>query len=637
MNLSDFHFLRPWWLLALPAGLWLLSRSRRRTAARERWQKVCDPHLLDHLLTGENESSGRSHFPALALMLTLAVLALAGPTWEKLPQPLYRAGQGRVIVLDLSASMDCPDIPPSRLTRARYRAIDLIKAGAGLEQGVVVFAGDAFIVAPLTDDRKTLLNLMPGLDTETVPVPGSRADRGLEEAGKLLARDAVGHGQIILISDDADELTIAAARKLKTAGHRVDVITVGTRNAAPIPLPDGGYLKDKNGRIVVPVPDFQALERTAEAGGGICLGIDAPESAFAGLSRYKSLFPGRKSQSQALGDRWRDFGPWLLLPLLVLAAGSFRRGWLLLIPLLLLPGWAGRARAFTLQDLWLRPDQQAVKAFQHRDYENAGKLAEDPEWRAAALYRAGKFKQAAAALKGIDNPRAHYNRGNALARAGELEAALKAYDQALKLDPGFQDAKANRELVARLLQQKQKQQQQQQKESSEKNQNQDGQGKDQQQKQQNRQKGSGQDARDGSASSGRQPPDNPDKPSPPKAAGKENRKPENRSSDRTDSEKQTDRQEKNRRSDKTGKDQKETKQQQEKAAAKAAGRKPESGEQSDKARAALESDQPHPDAKKQALEQWLRRVPDDPGGLLKRKFYYQYRGRRDRSKGRKTW
>ncbi len=615
MNLHDFHFLRPWWLLALPVGLLLLARLKRQEPGKSQWHKVCDHHLLEHLLVGEAKIQQKRVYSSLLIMLSLATLALTGPTWERLPQPLFRAAGGRVIVLDLSLSMLTPDIVPSRLSRARYKAIDLVKAGIGIEQGVVVFAGDSFIVAPLTDDRATLLNLLPGLDTNTVPVQGSRADRGLEKAGELLKRAAINQGQIILLADDADQQTIAAARKLNKSGHRVDVIAVGTKNGAPITLSDGSYLKDKQGRIVVPVPAFAKLREVAESGGGSYLEISDPESSFQRLNKPTTLFPETKSQSELTGDQWLDRGPWLLIPLVLLAAICFRKGWLLILLMALFINpetAAAQNRDNFWQNLWQRPTQQAAKAFAEDDFNGAAQLTKDPDWRAASLYRAGNFKESAAVLEPLTSSRAHYNRGNALAHSGALEKAIEAYDQALQADPSLEAAGFNRELVEKLLQQ--------QKEQKDQEKSQDGdqsQPENDDSKNQNSDQNSDDQQQDSSEQQDQQ-----------KSQPSSQSEPNQDDQEQTD----TDNSQSEQNEEKTPESETEEAKDSLEVAEKENAEKPTKG-----VAAETEDDEKPMDAKQQALEQWLRRVPDDPRGLLEKKFLYQYRSRQNRTQGNKEW
>ncbi len=620
MNFHDFHFLRPWWLLALPLGLLLLGRLRRQELGKSQWDKVCDRHLLGHILLGADETRSKMISGVLLLMLLFATLALAGPTWERRLQPLFRSAVGRVIVLDVSLSMRSTDLPPNRLSRARYKAIDLIKAGVGIDQGLVVFAGDSFIVTPLTDDRATILNLLPSLDTSTVPVQGSLASRGLEKAGELLRRAAISNGQIILITDDADAAAVMMAVKLKKKGYRVDVIAVGTKAGAPVPLPEGGYLKDDQGNIVVPVPDFDVLRQIAAKGGGRYYDIEAPDTAFQALNHPVYLFPEKRKKSELAGDQWLDRGPWLLVPLVLLAAFCFRRGWLLLIlaALLLSPE---PAAAFNWQNLWQRSDQQAAAAFQQKDYQRAAKMAKDPAWKAAALYRLGKFKEAATVLKPLASATNIYNLGNALARAGELKKALEAYDRALELNPQMKDASFNRKLVEKLLKQ---QQQKKQDNSRKKNKKQQGKKK-QQQKQDKKQSGKKNQSSSGHGQKQQQDQDsckNKNQVEPKKSAARDKKQPDKKANQNTtpEAEKATEKS-----ADKS-------------MTAKTTKKSKEEGQKEQKKPTVSANEQEKPmDPKKQALEQWLRRVPDDPGGLLKRKFLYQYRARQDRSRGHKGW
>jgi len=613
MNFHDFHFLRPWWLLAFPLGFVLLNGLRKQEEGKSQWDRVCDRHLLESLLVGKAETAPKMLYGALLFMLLLATLALGGPTWERRPQPLFRSSLGRVIVLDLSLSMASTDLSPNRLSRARYKAIDLIKAGVGIDQGLVVFAGDAFIVTPLTDDRTTILNLLPGLDTDTVPVQGSRADRGLEKAGELLRRAAISRGQIILIADDADAAAVTAAEKLKKSGCRVDVIGVGTKEGAPVPLPGGGYLKDDQGNIVVPIPDFAALKQVAARGGGRYCDLEAPDSVFQALNQPAVLFPKQGKKSELTGDQWLDRGPWLLLPLVLMAAFCFRRGWLLLILAALL-AHPLPAAAFSWQNLWQRPDQQAAAAFKQKNYEEAARLAENPAWKASALYRAGKFKEAAAALQSSGSANDFYNRGNALARAGKLQEALAAYDQALELDPQLEDARFNRQLVEKLLKQQHQQQQQKNQDSSRKNDQQ------QQKNQQQRQKSGNKEPQESNQEN--------------QSSAQENQQQQSQHSQSQAGEQQQDEKSASRSDSRPDKKAHQSK---DFPMAAKAGKKEKNEKQQDKSTAAAAGDEKPLDAKEQALEQWLRRVPDDPGGLLKRKFFYQYRARQDRTRGRQGW
>ncbi len=461
MEVAAVHFARPAWLLAVPLGVLLAWWLRRRTGAAGGWRGVCDPHLLPHLVVGNGGGGGRLPYALFALCWALAATALAGPSWERLAQPVYRSGTARVVALDLSRSMQAADVQPSRLGRARFKAADLLTNAGDAQLGLVAFAGDAFVVAPVTDDAATLLNLLPALEPALMPVQGSRADLAIERAGRLLAGAGISHGEVILVGDGVDERAVPAAQALRERGHRLSVLAVGTAEGGPVPSPGGGFLKDAGGNIVLPSTDFDALRALADAGGGRYAALSADDADLRALGTADSLRGqlGGARQAQASALRWRDGGPWLVLTLLPLAALAFRRGWLVVVVLSLV--WAPReGYAFEWQDLWWRRDQQAAQAMARGDWDRAAALADgDVVWEGAARYRQQRFAEAAAAFAGDDGAAAHYNRGNALAREGKLEQALAAYGAALERDPELDDARHNREVVERALAEERRRQQ----------------------------------------------------------------------------------------------------------------------------------------------------------------------------------
>ncbi|HET6806253.1 MAG TPA: VWA domain-containing protein [Frateuria sp.] len=447
-TLHQFHFLRPawlWLLLALPVIAWLATRGQ---GARAQLERLVDPELLPHLLQGRAQR--RSVPPALlALGWVLAVLAFAGPSWSRLPQPLYADRAAQVVAISLSEHMLARDVAPSRLDRARYKARDLFAANRGGLNGLVAYAGEAFVVAPLTSDANSLNDLLDALAPDTMPVDGDDAAAAIAR-GTALIRDArVGGGSLILITDDAGASAVQAARQARADGVRVSVLGVGTTRGGPVPLAEGGFLRDAQGGVAMAGRDDTALAALAAAGGGRYVPMRADHADIDALqARLRS--GGEQATGQA-SAQWEDRGPWLLLPLLPLLALAFRRGWLLLLPLVLLPLLPARAEAGTWQDLWQRRDQQATQALRQGHAKQALALARDPALRGAAAYRAGDYDAAVGALQPVKTTDAQYNLGNALARAGRYREALAAYDRALALDPRNADAKANRQAVEAWL------------------------------------------------------------------------------------------------------------------------------------------------------------------------------------------
>jgi hypothetical protein len=362
---ETFHFQAPewfWLLIPLLSILWLLRRSREQSSA---WHKVCDARLLPYLL--DSQHSGASTLPAGLLLAggLLAVIALADPVWEQREQPVYRNEAARVIVLDLSNSMLSPDMKPSRVMQARYKVADILKQDLDGQTGLVAFAGDAFTVAPLTHDTDTIQALLSPLQPSLMPVQGSRVDLGLHKAAELLQQAGLPRGDIVLVTDGIDgERAVVAARQVAAQGYRVSVLAVGTDAGAPIPNGRGGFQRDSLGEIVMPALDQSALRDLAAVGGGEYALISSGEDDIRYLFTSMAADTGERVEQPGLTtDAWHSTGPLLAALLLPLAALAFRRGWLLVM-VLLVGGTVSApqpAMALGWDDLWLRPDQQASR------------------------------------------------------------------------------------------------------------------------------------------------------------------------------------------------------------------------------------------------------------------------------------
>jgi Ca-activated chloride channel family protein len=451
------EWLRPAWLLALPVALLLAWAWWRARAGLGPWRRVVDPTLLDALVVRAPAASAR-----LALALGLAVLvlvcaALAGPSWRTQPVALQRDAGARVVVLDLSPSMNAVDLAPSRVERAREAAADLLRDATGAQLGLIVFGGDAFSIAPLTADPATLLHLLAGVSTRVLPRAGSRPDLGLELARALLADSGAAGGEVILVGDSAgDARTLAAARALSRAGFPVSVLAVGTALGGPVRVAEGAFARTEAGAVFVARPELEGLERVAHAGDGRFQLLPAA-GATPRFARGARAWGESRALPAGTGEVRQDDGAWFALLALPLAALLFRRGWLACLAAfaltLALP--APQALAFDWADLWRRADQQAAQAFGRggvgEEARLLAKLGPDSPWRALILYRAGRYAEAEALFAAHDTADAHYNRANALALAGRLEAALLAYGAALERRPGMPDAIHNRALVREAL------------------------------------------------------------------------------------------------------------------------------------------------------------------------------------------
>lgn len=445
MNALEFplHFLRPWWwlaLLPLPGVLWMLARHGGGRAALAR---LADATLLPYLVEDAGRR-GRAALAACAVAWLLAVAALSGPAWRKTPVPLYVNGAARVVVLSLSNDMLAADLKPDRMTRARFAVRDLLDAAGDARTALVAYAGAAFTVAPLTDDRNTVLNLLQALRPDVMPVQGNDAAAGIGQGVRLLRQAHVRGGEIVLVTDTAGPDAKVAARDAHTQGIRVDVLGIGSAEGAPVPTHGGGFAGGPGG-IVMARRDDAALRAVAAAGGGRYAVLGADGGGVAALAAPVS--GSGQASRDAHARLWRDGGVWLLPLIVLLAALAFRRGWLLVLALCVLPATMPAAHAADTSSLWTNRDQRALQALQHHDNARARELAVTPGIRGAADYRAGDYADAARAFAQGRDARSRYNLGNALVKQGDYPKAIDAYRQALRMDPKFADARANLDAV----------------------------------------------------------------------------------------------------------------------------------------------------------------------------------------------
>ncbi|WP_347260737.1 VWA domain-containing protein [Rudaea sp.] len=637
--IHNLHFIRPWWLLlllALPL-LWRALKSAGTDA--QAWRGAVDAHLLEHLLVRNADATpARSPIWLAVAALVVASLALAGPAWERLPQPLYKNQAARVIALELSATMAAQDVKPSRYERARYKIADILKRSGDAQVALIAYAGDAFVVAPLTDDANTVASLVDSLDPSVMPSGGNDTGRAIDLGVKLIHQAGVRAGEIVLLADGASGDADAAAARARGAGVHVSVLGIGSAQGAPIALGDGGFLKDKTGNIVLPKLDGAALASLASVGGGRYAeyrsdagDLDAVLGTLAQAGEAAKDAAGVEVKS----ERFLDRGPWLLLALLPLAALGFRRGWLMLLPLALL-AQADRAEASMWTDLWQRADQQAQAQLDAGKPKEAQALAKNPELRGTAAYRAGDYAAATTDFAAADARKnsdgaggadAQYNRGNALAKQGKYPEAIAAYDEALRRAPDMDDARANRKTVEDFLKQQQQQKQDQQQKNS-----QDHQGNKQQQPGNDQ----AQDSKDSQDGKGDQQGDD----NGGKKDSKDQGKDDKGGSDQDGKQKDSQQQDKSANGrDKPGEEKNAAQQPQQGSEAgresqekfqqsidKALDKKADDGNNPQPMRlGAREADQRS--EKDQAVEQWLQRVPDDPGGLLRRKFQLEHQRR----------
>lgn len=328
--MGDFHFLNPYWLLALPPLVAFATWLARRRGRDGPWPQLLDGELLALLRLSEG-GAGRSPWLLIGLVWTLAVLALAGPTWQRQITPAYRAPAAWIVALELSPSMGAADVPPSRIARARFGINDLLSAAHDARVGLVAFAGDAYTVAPLTADVATISNLSRPLSPGLMPEAGDRLAPALDEAARLIRASRGEDRQVIVFTDGFTDpaRALASAQRLRGQGIAVNIVGVGTAGGAPEPDGNGGFVRDAQHQVVLTRLDTGLLEQVVAAGGGRYV----PLSGLPGLIAQLHAAGSREMSSGVAAPHvklssWLNDGVWLLPPLLLLAALIARRGWL---------------------------------------------------------------------------------------------------------------------------------------------------------------------------------------------------------------------------------------------------------------------------------------------------------------------
>lgn len=637
---QSFHFIRPEWLYAILPLLLIALLFRRIKQSRSGWQQVLPSHLHERLLSGDNSKHNNRHgLPINWLIIAwiLSAVALAGPSWERLPQPVYNIKQGSVLVLDMSLSMRATDIAPDRLTRARFKAIDLVNQLTDGEIGMVAYAGDAFIISPLTEDANNLVTLIPSVSPEIMPVPGSEPLRGFEVATQLLINAGYKSGNIYWFTDGIERSQYEDLANISTnSPFAIHTLMVGTVEGAPIKQINGELLKDPRGAIVIPKANPRELRAIAARSNGEFSRLSADDSDIQQLVSSSSLSseaqPQQSTDDSLEGDVWQDMGVYLVVLILPIAAYAFRRGLVMLLlvsvtlsfasmlfPVTVHAQESSQASRGTASDPWYQglfntADQLGQQAFEQQDFETAAQTFKDPMWQGAAHYRNQDFEAALASFKAAEGIEADYNQGNTLAQLGQLDDAIAAYEKVLERQPDHQRAAENKALIEQLREQQEQQEQGQQQNQD----NQDGDQQDSQQQEQNQSQGEDQ-----------QPSDNAEQ-------NEQNEQNQKESESAEASEQDTGSEEDAQMRENQQPEQQNTASQQPPATEVESQREKES-DAADVTEQALTEEQKE---QLQRMQNLLRKVPDDPAFLLQRKMQLENQNRlRERAppKSRKNW
>ncbi len=615
--MEDFHFIRPLWLLGFIALILLIRELKKIRVASSAWHKVIPKHLTTMLLSNdENKKPISLLLPTL--IGSLMIIALAGPTWKKIPQPVFEVERGSIVVMDMSFSMLSTDIKPNRLTRARFKAMDLIDQINEGEMGLIAYAGDAFVISPLTADINNLKLLLPSLSPDIMPELGSNPLPAIYLANEMLLNAGHIEGDIYWITDGvtSDELQ-DLQEVVSEFNHRVNILGVGTAEGAPITLANGELMKDRSGNIVIPKLENGLLQGISQRSTGLYRDISNDDSDIVALAQ-PPLAKAKEMQEQEdnMGDQWHEMGPYLVIFMLPLVLVYFRKGVLFSTMLFatfltssLLPK---PAHASLWDDLWSTQNQQASKKFDAEQYKEAAEQFNEKGWKASSYYRAGDYESALKEYQKVEGIDSTYNQANALAHLGKLDEAIEHYQKVLDENPAHEDAKANKALLEQMQQDQQNQDQQNQDQQNQDQQNQDQQNQDQQNQDQQNQDQQNQDQQN-------QDQQNQDQ---------QNQDQQNQDQQNQDQQEQDQQEQDQQNQDQQNQDQ-QNQEQQEQQQQNLDQQEQEPQEQQQQQEAAMsEAERAKNNEENQKHEQLLRRVTDDPQLLLRNKMKLEYQKRR---------
>lgn len=324
----DFHLLRPWWLLALVPVVILTVLLFKYSVKSNSWSKYCDSHLLEHVTIGQDSKTNKTFIPLVFLVLwSIAIFALAGPTYKHKGIPVYAKNISIVIALDVSQSMDTADVSPSRLERAKYKILDILSRIKEGQVGMLVFSSEPFVVTPLTSDAKTVANLVPVLNSNIVPVQGHNITKAIKKSADLIEQAGASDGQIILVTDSTPSTkAIKEAKDLAEKGIKTDVYAIGTPQGGIAKDAKGNYLKDTKGNIQYFGVDLSKLKLLAKAGDGKLITLTTNNKDVKRLLSEKINVATTESKEDSANVFWEDDGIYIVWVLSILSVFIFRRG-----------------------------------------------------------------------------------------------------------------------------------------------------------------------------------------------------------------------------------------------------------------------------------------------------------------------
>ena len=439
--ITNFHFLRLWVLLFLVIPFMFYFYIFKNNENVSSWEKVCDKNLLDYLLIKKKNSKRKLGVALLYFGLICSIFSAAGPTWKKTDLPALDNNVPVMIVLNMSSDMMKTDVKPDRLSKAKLKIGQLLKELGSVQSALIVYTNEPFLVSPLSSDSQLIINLSDALNTDIMPVNGDRLDRAIKMADEKIKSAGYENGDIVVFTAQSPmsfSLAVDAAKSAVKNFNKVHIVNVSS---------------EKNDK----------LKQIANDGNGIYLQDgENIKVLIDDIQKQKENYQKSKNNTAD----WLDFGWYMLIIPALCCLGFFRKGVLMVLLFLSISfnAYAG---------FWSGVNFSDMRSFKNKDYEKAALMFKNQKWKGAAHYKAGNYADAVKLFEGKTDVESMYNYGNALAKSGKIDEAIKVYENILQQDKSHEDAKYNWEYLKKQQQNKSKNQKQDNKQNNEQKQKSD--------------------------------------------------------------------------------------------------------------------------------------------------------------------
>lgn len=458
--MDKFIFLRPYWFFAfIPLFLFFVFYIFKTSKSKTGFEKICDKDLLDALKIKTKSVSIKLKKLLNILIFSLMIFALSGPSIKKENQETFKSKNSIIIALDMSLTMSAKDIKPSRFERAKLKIIDVLKENSDGENALILFTDEAYAITPLTEDGGIIKNILPEIKNDIMPsYKPSSLKSVLEEAFNLLQNNTSEYGNVLVLSD-GDNLSINGVKSIvdnySSLDYNVSFIGVGKENSNEL-IPNlwgGSFVRDEQNKPIKTSLNEDILRDAAKILNGKYAKISFSNNDINEVIRDKNKY----LKSDLKMNFNMDLGVFFIIPILFLMPLLFRRGYFLLI---IFCFSFSSVKASFWQDWFLNKDQKAILNLKKGDYKKAEDLAQKIDIKASAAYKNKNYKKAENLFKNIEqsDPKYKFNKANSLALQGKLEESLELFNELIRQNPEFNDAKHNKKVVEELLKQQNKNQ-----------------------------------------------------------------------------------------------------------------------------------------------------------------------------------